>query len=123
VRTSVCLTGSSPKAAANGRVRASRAPVLDVSEQEWQTQVVRLARLLGWRHFHPFNSRRSPSGFPDLCLVRDRVVFAELKTERGKPSAEQAHWIEALEAAGAEVYVWRPSDLEQVGRVLGRRAA
>jgi hypothetical protein len=77
--------------------------------------------MLGWRHFHAFNSRRSPSGYPDLTLVRDRVVWVELKSETGKPSAAQRAWLETLEAAGGEVYIWRPSDLEEVGRVLGRR--
>jgi hypothetical protein len=94
-----------------------------VSEKAWQGQVVELARMLGWRHFHAFDSRRSPSGYPDLTLVRDRVVWVELKSESGKPSAAQRSWLDALEAAGAEVYLWKPSDLEEVGRVLSRREA
>jgi hypothetical protein len=92
-----------------------------VSEKAWQAQVVELARMLGWLVYHTFNSRRSQAGFPDLTLVRERVVFVELKAERGKPTAEQAHWLEALEAADAEVYLWKPSSLEEVGRVLSRR--
>jgi hypothetical protein len=93
-----------------------------MTEKEWQAQVLQLARMLGWRHFHAFNSKRSPSGYPDLTLVRDRVVFCELKSEAGKPTAAQRDWLDALEAAGAECYLWRPSDLELVGRVLSTRA-
>jgi VRR-NUC domain-containing protein len=59
----------------------------------------------------------------DLTLVRDRVVWVELKTETGKVSAAQREWLDALKAAGAEAYIWRPSDLERVGQVLGRREA
>jgi hypothetical protein len=94
-----------------------------LSEKEWQRQVLDLALLYGWRHaYHTFDSRRSSSGWPDLCLVRERVVFAELKSEKGKVSAAQADWLAALEAAGAETYVWRPSDVVDVMQALRRRA-
>jgi hypothetical protein len=95
---------------------------LEITEKEWQAQVLDLARLCGWRHgYHTFDSRRSASGFPDLVLVRERVVFAELKSETGKLSAAQVAWLEALEAAGAEAYLWRPSDLVDVMQTLRRR--
>jgi hypothetical protein len=98
-------------------------PELVLTEKEWQRQVLDLARLCGWRHgYHTFDSRRSASGFPDLVLVRERVIFAELKSETGKLSAAQADWLAALEAAGAETYVWRPSDVVDVMQALRRRA-
>jgi hypothetical protein len=53
-----------------------------------------------------------------LVLVRDRVLVVELKSERGKPTAEQRRWLDALEAAGAEHYLWRPSSWPEVERVL-----
>jgi VRR-NUC domain len=62
------------------------------------------------------------SGFPDLVLVRDRVIFAELKREGGKLSAAQREWVEALEKAGAETYVWFPSMLDQVAEILSNRS-
>jgi hypothetical protein len=43
-------------------------------------------------------------------LVRDRVVFAELKAANRKISSEQETWLAALRAAGAEAHCWRPSD-------------
>jgi hypothetical protein len=43
-------------------------------------------------------------------LVRDRVVFAELKAARGVVSAAQSEWAQALTGAGVEVYLWRPDD-------------
>ena len=94
---------------------------LDISEKAWQADVVKLARTFGWSIFHTYDSRRSNPGLPDLILVRDRIVWAELKRQSGKLSLAQQLWIAALEVAGAEVYVWKPSDLESVGRVLTSR--
>jgi hypothetical protein len=52
------------------------------------------------------------TGFPDLVLVRDgRLLFVELKAERGKASPEQGEWLEALSGVhGIEVCLWRPAD-------------
>lgn len=93
----------------------------DVTEKAWQADLVKLARTLGWRHFHTYRSTKSPSGFPDLVLVRERVIFLELKTERGKLSRSQKEWLSALLAAGAEAYVFRPRDLQAIGKVLAHR--
>jgi hypothetical protein len=99
-----------------------------MTEADWQDQVIDYAHLKGWRvaHFRPARTAhgwRTPvtadgAGFPDLVCVRERVVIAELKSEKGKITAEQARWIGALVKARAEVYVWRPSDWPQVERVL-----
>lgn len=86
-----------------------------VSEKDWQAQVLTIARTAGWMVFHPFDSRRSTAGFPDLTLVRGpRLIFAELKTQKGRVSVEQQKWLDALREASAEVFVWRPSDLNSV---------
>jgi hypothetical protein len=91
---------------------------LAMTEAQWQATVISLAHNLRWRIYHTFDSRRSNSGFPDLVLVRDRIVFAELKSSRGRLTREQARWIAALGVAGAEAYVWAPSDYPQVERTL-----
>lgn len=88
------------------------------SEREFQREVVKRALIFGWRCYHTYDSRRSAAGFPDLVLVRERVIFAELKTETGKLGKEQQEWIGALANAGMEAHVWRPSDLEEIVRVL-----
>ncbi len=98
--------------------------VPDLSEKDWTAQVVSLATMFGWKRYHTHFSKRSPRGFPDEVLVRPpRIVFAELKSDVGKLTEAQAEWLEALAACGLETHVWRPSDLEQVGQVLGRREA
>lgn len=95
---------------------------LEITEKEWQAQIVALARTLGWNGaYHTYDSRRSASGFPDLVLVRERVVYIELKSEPGKLSPAQKQWIGWLLEAGAEVYIARPRDLEALGTALGAR--
>ena len=70
---------------------------------------------------HTWNSMHSPAGFPDLVLLRVRdskLIFAELKTDRGKLSEKQEVWINALNEAHQLVFVWKPSDWEHIARVL-----
>jgi hypothetical protein len=93
----------------------------EMSERAFQDAILDLAALYGWRAYHTHDSRRSQAGFPDLVLVRgQRVVFAELKREGKKPTAEQQRWLDALAATGAvEAYLWRPSDWPEIELVLG----
>lgn len=95
------------------------------TEKDFQAAVIELALALGWRCYHTYNARRSEPGFPDLTMVRDgRLLFAELKTERGRVTRPQREWLAALSAcSGVEVFVWRPGDFDEVARVLARRAA
>jgi hypothetical protein len=51
-------------------------------------------------------------------LGKRRTIFAELKTEKGKMSKEQEDWGVALIASGAEWYLWRPSDMDDITKVL-----
>lgn len=94
----------------------------DILEKDWQRQVRELADKLGYRRaYHTFDSRRSDTGFPDLVLVsaqRGRIVYLELKREKGRLTASQAEWIRDLAAAGAEVYVARPRNLQDLADVL-----
>ena len=91
-------------------------------EAAFQKTVIAFARLHGWRYYFTFNSKKSPPGFPDLTLVRpSRIVFAELKTETGKPTDEQCEWLMDLATvAGVEVYLWRPSDWTEIEQALKR---
>jgi hypothetical protein len=91
---------------------------LQITEKEWQRLVTDLATTLGWFVFHPWLSVHSQRGWPDLSLLRERAVFAELKAERGKLSVAQAEVLDLLRACGQECYVWRPSDWEQVKQTL-----
>ena len=89
---------------------------LQTTEADLREQIRTLCKLYGWLMYFTWNSRNSPSGFPDLVLVnpqQKRVVFAELKTEAGKVTPGQAEWLDALKACGQEVYVWRPDDINE----------
>jgi hypothetical protein len=74
------------------------------------SRVRQVAQLRQWLGYHTHRSDRSDAGFPDLVLVRDeRVIYAELKTERGRVTPEQRRWLDTLAGAGVEVYLWRPA--------------
>ena len=88
------------------------------NEKAFQASVLKAAKRLGWLGYHTYASFRSTPGFPDLVLVRDLVIFAELKMPRGKVSPAQQQWRERLEAAGAEYYLWRPSDWDVILEIL-----
>lgn len=97
---------------------------LKITEKDWQRTVVDTAEAFGWRVYHTFDSRRSASGFPDLVMVRrGRLIFAELKSARGRISMEQCVWMMALQTVAhnaevVEAHVWRPRDWPLVEETL-----
>ena len=91
---------------------------LRITEKMFQQAVVDYARLHKWMVYHTFNSRRSVKGFPDLLLVRERTICAELKTMRGRMSPAQVDWATRLTRAHTPVYIWRPNMWAQIEQVL-----
>jgi Holliday junction resolvase len=96
-----------------------------MSEDELLSCVIECAILTRWRVYHIRNSKRGivqgHTGFPDVVAVRDgRVLVAELKSAKGRLTAEQAEWLTDWRAAGALVFVWRPDDWlsGRIGEVL-----
>ena len=82
-------------------------------ERDLQQVVVGAAGILGWAcRYHTYESRRSPSGFPDAVFVRaPRVLFVEFKMPRGRLTKDQERWRDELcTSPGVEYYVWRPID-------------
>jgi hypothetical protein len=99
----------------------NREQILAMTEVQFQSLVIELADLGGWWHYHPYDSRRSTPGFPDLTLahpVRGRILYRELKTETGRVSAAQLGWLSTLRDAGADAAVWRPSAMETIKQTL-----
>ena len=94
----------------------------NINERTFQAAIVELARLTGWRCYHTYDSRRSEAGFPDLAMTRGgRVVFAEIKSDKGKVSPAQREWLTALASCpGVEVKVWRPGDWDEIELTLRR---
>jgi hypothetical protein len=96
---------------------------LKMSEAELQDAVIEMAQAFKWRvaHFRSVPVKHADgrvtyqtpvqadgAGFPDLVLVRERVIFAELKSDTGRTSAAQQDWLFALSHAGAECHIWYP---------------
>jgi len=79
------------------------------------------AKVGGWKLAFTWKSLHSPAGFPDCVLVhpgRRRIVYAELKTMKGKVTPSQQDWMDTLRQAGAEVYLWRPDSVDDVIALL-----
>lgn len=93
-----------------------------MSEASWLREIMDYADKHGWDFEHTFEqrqyARRTGKGWPDLILLRERVVWAEAKSMKGMLSREQREVIARLKAAGQEVYVWKPSDREAMEQVL-----
>jgi hypothetical protein len=98
-----------------------------LSEAAFQQRVMEAARRAGWLccHFRPAKTQRGnwitpmagDKGFPDLALAKDgRVILAELKSDKGKPSKEQLAW---LAAVGGHGRLWSPENWEAILLDLG----
>lgn len=112
-----------------------------MTEMEFQKQVTDLAEILGWSwvHFRPAQTSkgwRTPvsgplgKGWVDLVLVHERkqrIIFAELKTEKGRATDEQNAVLSTLQTVGyrddgwrpvVEAHLWRPSDFDRITEAL-----
>ena len=92
-----------------------------ITEKKFMSQIIRIAKAYGWICYHTFDSRRSEPGFPDLVLVRETVLFRELKTDDGKLTPEQKAWGDKLRNAGANYAVWRPSMAQEITKEIQGR--
>ena len=84
---------------------------LSLSERDLQKQVRAMLYQFGWKTAVTWTSLHSPKGFPDIFAVRyaactlqqcesdehpTEAVAIELKSEKGKVSAEQEAWLDLL---------------------------
>lgn len=103
---------------------------LRMSETAFQSEVIDLAKWLKYTYiYHEYDSRKvSARGFPDLVFLRAydpekplmpaRVIYAELKKEKGVTSNEQIVWLTTFSALGHECYLWRPRHWNDIVRIL-----
>ncbi len=95
-------------------IRVSR-----LTEKAFMQQIIQLAKLRGYMVFHTHDSRHSASGFPDLILVKGRVLIAaEIKVGKNKPTLAQEIWLRALSDAGVNVFVWTPESWDAIETTL-----
>lgn len=110
-----------------GVTEARRPPPagLTMSEDDLKAAVLELAMLRGWMvcHVRPARSAkgwRTPieghKGLPDLILARGgRVILAELKGPKGRPTPGQRDW---LAAAGPNGRLWNGNDWDAIAAEL-----
>lgn len=115
---------------------------LTMTEAQLQAAVIDAAHTFGWR-VHHVKPARTPDGkyltriqgdpgFPDLVLARDGfIIFAELKSDRGRLTDTQTGWLSELNPHGGHAFqfdhrrvaveVWRPEDWTSghIVRMLG----
>ena len=102
-------------------------------EEEYQQSIIDAAKMVGWKHYHTRDSRKSPGDFPDLMLARaGRLIGVEIKAGTYTTTDGQYAWLAELERAGIEAVVSRPDDaptrerwhlVETLDRVWTRLAA
>ena len=57
--------------------------------------------------------------FLTWTLVRDKVIFAELKKPKAKLTEAQQKWHDAINASDNGIaYAWRPEDWDEIEEVL-----
>jgi len=110
-------------AASHGRASwfADKRVKNDMPEADFQTVIIELATLRGWRYiWHDNDSRKNIAGKPDLELACPSRGYlqAELKTKNNKPRPEQQRVIDILRNAGVTVYVWTPTNWREIVNVL-----
>ena len=96
---------------------------VDILEDAFQAQIIKLATLYGWKAYHTHDSRRSQEGFPDLILIRrTRMIVSELKTQEHTTTAEQRAWLGMFIGVGeyVEVALWRPDSPPAAEKWNGR---
>lgn len=107
------------------------APPVTIKEGPFQSEIIRLAQMFGWRVFHVNDSRKEvrsrgisflvgdeqARGWPDLALAHPRWhVFAvrELKSNTGQEAVAQREWLSLLALCGIDAAVWRPRDWDEL---------
>ena len=104
-----------------------------ISEKALGQYLHDLGTLYNWEMYHqvdtgacpnchrPNYSKRVGKGFPDWVMAHEngRLIFAELKSQKGVLEDEQAAWLKTVYAGqGREVYLWRPSDMDAMAQIL-----
>jgi len=100
---------------------------LEQTERQFQDKIVELARhpAFGWLVVHHGGNQHrrahyDTTGFPDLLMIspHGRVLFREIKTDKGRLTPAQQRWESELLGRHADHKVWRPADWDQIATEL-----
>ena len=100
---------------------AYRTAALSAMDEEQMRERIRMAaRYGGWMWYHPRDSRRSSSGWPDDTLCREgRLWCLELKRQGKNPTKEQKEWLQELATVpGVRATVIRPEHIDRLCELL-----
>jgi hypothetical protein len=90
-----------------------------MTEAQFQQRITDLCDWLGLKWHHETDSRKSKKGFPDLVICGpNHLIWVELKSNRGRVTKAQQEWLDALEAANQQAFVWRPDDWPTIQKML-----
>jgi len=103
-----------------------------ISEKELGQFLHELGQVWSWSMYHqvdtgacpnchrPSYSKRVGPGFPDWVMAHEngRLLAIELKSQKGSIRPEQVAWLQTLARGPAEVYLFRPSDMDTITRIL-----
>lgn len=90
------------------------------TELEYQRAITGWLAFYRWRFWHETDSRKSPSGFPDLVATNGKtLLMVELKTAKGRVRREQQQWIDDL-ATVTEIIsgIYRPDRSEDLYELI-----
>lgn len=87
-----------------------------MTEKALMETIQAAAKALGYLVYHPYDSRRSEPGWPDLFLVRNGAILVyETKTATGRVRPAQLDWLEELQHGRVlSARIVRPADLDDV---------
>ena len=115
--------------------RSARNAKGDLLEPAFQAQVIGLLRVYRWSLiYHAPDGGHAPGasgrrvaggqipegrGFPDLLAVKgERLLVAELKTNTGRLRPGQQDWLHGFHRAGAEAYLWKPAQWDEIHDII-----
>lgn len=101
-------------------------------EKDFQNDLIELAAYAGWlrHHTRPAQNQngrwltpiQGDAGYPDLTLCHPKwgkLITAELKTDRGKPTENQKIWLAGLDnVTEYRNYLWQPKHYDTIEKVL-----
>ena len=89
------------------------------SEKRFEEQVKKWLKEHGAWYVKTWSNGVQRSGIPDLIVCwKGHFIGLELKAENGRPSALQIHEVEQIWKAGGKAFITRPSDWEEVKKIL-----
>jgi hypothetical protein len=105
-----CIAPGEKLSIQEGRKLLQKRPA-DLLEKDIRQQVKQYLTMMGWMVAYNLQGLGCYPGTPDLTMCKNgRVVQVELKTRRGRQSANQVKYQADWEAAGGEYRVIRSLD-------------